>query len=79
MLLYMCPHTSMYVTSYYYIGVLIPLYMWVTACNTYITPASTLRSTLPDSFAPHTNMCPQTTIFVLMLLYVCRHTTIYVF
>ena len=77
-----------------YICVLIPLYMWgnsyicvlilpqnfpYTACNTANTPASTGRSTPPVSFAPHSTMCPQTTVCVLMLLYVCRHTTMYVF
>jgi hypothetical protein len=60
---YMCPHTTiyvssfcmcvqgfaLYVSSYYYMCVLIPLYM-----------------------------CPHTTIYVYSYYYICPHTTIYV-
>ena len=62
-LLYMCPHTPIYVSSYFYICVLILLYM---------CPHTTICVLILLCMCPHTTMC------VLILIYVCPHTAIYV-
>jgi hypothetical protein len=75
---YMCPHTTIYVSSYYYICVLILLYMCPHMC-----PHTTIY------VSSYYYMCPRTTkqagpvdlptnenyICVLILLYMCPRTT----
>ena len=62
-LLYMCPHTAIYVPSYYCVCAFILLY--VSHC------ASASRRS-PQ--VAHTTLC----VFILTLLHTCPHTTIYV-
>jgi hypothetical protein len=89
--LYMCPHTSIYVSSYLYICVRMPLYMCPhtsTYVSSYLEPlhvSSYLYSVLIPLYIP-VDMCPHTSIYVssylyicvLILLYMCPHTSIYV-
>jgi hypothetical protein len=97
----MCPHTTKYVSLYYYICVLILLYMCphtLTAIVNHrshtiyvlsyycIYPHTTIyvsSYSQGDSESPHSYyicvlillyMCPHTTICVLILLYMCPHT-----
>jgi hypothetical protein len=62
-ILYMRPHTTIYVSSYYCICVLILLYMCphTTMCVSFVLMLLC--------------MCPYTTICVLILLCMCPHTT----
>jgi hypothetical protein len=63
MLLYMCPHTTICVSSHYCICVLILLYMCPHTTAVYL--------------APHTTICVSShyCICVLTLLYMCPHTS----
>ena len=61
-LLYMCPHTIMYVSSYYYTCVLILLY---TCPHTIMCPHTTVY------VSSDCNMCPHPIICVLILLCAC--------
>ncbi len=66
-LLYMCPHTAIYVSSYYYICFLIPALSLPQRRLWQVCVLILLY------------MCPQYYyICVLILLYMCPHTTIYV-
>jgi hypothetical protein len=60
--LYMCPHTSLYVSSYLHISVLIPLY----------TCPRTSICAVPS----YLYVCPHTALCVLIPLYTCPHTSL---
>jgi hypothetical protein len=65
-LLYMCLHTAIYVSSYYYVC---HTTMYVSSYY-YMCPHTTICVLILQC------MCPHTTICVLMLLCICRHSTI---
>ncbi len=68
---YMCPHTTIYVSSYYYASVLILLYM---------CPHTTMCPHILLYPCPHATIYVSSYYFicVLMLLYMCPHATIHV-
>ncbi len=63
-LLYMCPHTAMYVSSYYYVCVVILLYM---SLLVYFCPHTNL------CVSSYYYICPHTTIYVSSYYSVCVH------
>ncbi len=67
MLPYMCPHTTIYVSSCYYTCVLILLYM---------CPHATIYVSSYYNMCPHatTHVSSYSYICVVMLLYLCPHT-----
>ncbi len=81
----MCPHTTTYVSSYYYICVLVLLHM-CPHTTTYVSSDYNICVLILQHMCLHTTicvlilqyMCPHTTICVLILLYMCPHTSIYV-
>ena len=73
---HMCPHTTIYVSSYYYICVRILLYgvfILLHVSSYYHICVLTLLY-----ICPQTTMCPHTTTCVLILLSMCPHTTTHV-
>jgi hypothetical protein len=69
LLLYMCPHTTIYVCSCYYMCPHTTIY--VSSCY-YMCPHTTIY------VSSCYYMCPHTTIYVSSCYYICPHTTIYV-
>jgi hypothetical protein len=76
-LLYMCPHTTVYVSSYYYMCPHTTICFLILLC---MCPHTTVyvSSYYYVCVLILLYMCPHTTICVLILLYMCPHTTIYV-
>jgi hypothetical protein len=75
-LLYMCPHTTIYVSSYCYICVLILLYGHTySSIRTHMCKCGNILLHICVLILLY--MCPHTTICVLIQLYLCPHTTIY--
>ncbi len=79
MLLYMCPHTAIYVSSYCYICVLILLYMCPHTAL-YVSSCCSICVLLLLYMCPHTAIYVSSCCYicVLMLLYMCPHTALYV-
>ncbi len=74
-LLYMCPHTAVYVSSYCYMCALILLYMCPHTAM-YVSPYCCM-CVLVLLFV-YRYMCPYSRISALVLLYMCPQTAIYV-
>ena len=79
--IYVCPHITIYVSSYY----LLHIYITICVCDAPNVSVSSLsvgaRTVVCRIYVcPHTTICVSSNYYicVLILLYMCPHTTIYV-
>jgi hypothetical protein len=75
---YVCLHTTMYVSSYYGICVLILLYMCPQTAIYAGDAGNAAYSCCYICALILRCMCPHTTVYVSSYYYMCPHTTIYV-
>ena len=84
-LLYMCPHTVMDVSSYYFICVLILVYIHTGAINVRTSRICSTLTSLISSVSSTKRMSRYATLYlssycyisVIILPYICPHTTLY--